>query len=213
MNLTSKLSLLVIIGILSAISILGCYFDFFLEETFLEDAKNRILYGFQRLSNDLNTVTEELKEGISFVRTDENFLASVELINDSQDKKHYNAILLDEEYYAWIQEGRGSLHGISFVTPKHIIPLKARAWLDLRARKEAGESIGSKDIKKHRNDVFRLFPALSPEPVGQVSAAIKEDLQNFLAAMDGEEIDLKAFGLGRWTRAEILENLATIYGI
>ncbi|XCN72885.1 MAG: EAL domain-containing protein [Candidatus Electrothrix aestuarii] len=96
-NLTGKLSLLVILGVLSAVGVLGCYFDSFLEETFLEDAKSRILYGFRRLSTDLETTTEELREGIFFVQTDENFLASVELINNYQDKKNYNAILLDEE--------------------------------------------------------------------------------------------------------------------
>ncbi|CAK8725807.1 Diguanylate cyclase (GGDEF) domain-containing protein [Candidatus Electrothrix aarhusensis] len=96
-NLTSKLSLLVVIGVLASVSVLGCYFDSFLEATFLEDAKSRILYGFQRLSTDLEEETEELKEGIFFVRNDENFLASVDLINNYQDKKHYNAILLDEE--------------------------------------------------------------------------------------------------------------------
>ncbi|CAK8712866.1 Diguanylate cyclase (GGDEF) domain-containing protein [Candidatus Electrothrix laxa] len=96
-NLTGKLSLLVVIGVLASVSVLGCYFDSFLEETFLEDAKSRISFGFQRLSTDLKTATEELKEGIFFVQTDENFLASVELINNYQDKNNYNAILLDEE--------------------------------------------------------------------------------------------------------------------
>ncbi|MCW5201508.1 diguanylate cyclase [Desulfobulbus sp. US4] len=96
-NLTGKLSLLVAIGVLASVSVLGCYFDSFLEETFLEDAKSRISFGFQRLSTDLKTATEELKEGIFFVRTDKNFLASIELLNNYQDKNNYNAILLDEE--------------------------------------------------------------------------------------------------------------------
>ncbi|MCI5165219.1 MAG: EAL domain-containing protein [Candidatus Electrothrix sp. GM3_4] len=96
-NLTSKLSLLVVLGVFASVSVLGCYFDSFLEATFLEDAKSRILYGFQRLSTDLEKETEELKEGIFFVKTDENFLASVELINNYQNKNNYNAILLDEE--------------------------------------------------------------------------------------------------------------------
>jgi diguanylate cyclase (GGDEF)-like protein len=96
-HLAGKLSLLVGIGVLASVSVLGCYFDSFLEETFLEDAKSRILYGFQRLYNDLETETEELKEGVFFVQNDENFLASVELVNNYQDKNNYNAILLDEE--------------------------------------------------------------------------------------------------------------------
>lgn len=96
-NLTGKLSLLVVLGVFSAVSVLGCYFDSFLRETFFEEAKSRILYGFQRLATDLKTTTEELKEGIFFIRTDEYFLASVELINNYQDKKNYNSALLDEE--------------------------------------------------------------------------------------------------------------------
>lgn len=31
-----------------------------------------------------------------------------------------------------------------------------KAWLDLSERKAAGEDIDSKNIKKHKNDVFRL---------------------------------------------------------
>ncbi|MCI5150202.1 MAG: hypothetical protein D3916_12585, partial [Candidatus Electrothrix sp. MAN1_4] len=96
-KLTDKLSLFAIFGVLVSVCILGWSFDSFLKETFLEDAKSKILYGFHRLSTDLETETEELKEGIFFVRTDEHFLASVELINNYQDKKNYNAILLDEE--------------------------------------------------------------------------------------------------------------------
>jgi hypothetical protein len=41
--------------------------------------------------------------------------------------------------------------------------LKARAWLDLTERKNNGVSIDEKDIKKHRNDVFRLLQILSPD--------------------------------------------------
>ncbi|MCI5179665.1 MAG: EAL domain-containing protein [Candidatus Electrothrix sp. AW3_4] len=103
-NLASKLSLLIVLGVLAAVSVLGCYFDSFLEETFLEDAKSRILYGFQRLASDLEKETEELKESISFVQNDESFLASVELINNYQDQNNYNAVLLDEEKKALTQQ-------------------------------------------------------------------------------------------------------------
>ena len=38
----------------------------------------------------------------------------------------------------------------------YLIPFKAKAWMDLTDRKEAGEHVDSKNIKKHKNDVFRL---------------------------------------------------------
>lgn len=38
----------------------------------------------------------------------------------------------------------------------YLIPFKAKAWMDLTDRKFAGEHVDSKNIKKHKNDVFRL---------------------------------------------------------
>ncbi len=37
-----------------------------------------------------------------------------------------------------------------------LIPFKAKAWLDLKERKLNGDQVDSKNIKKHKNDVFRL---------------------------------------------------------
>ncbi len=68
-----------------------------------------------------------------------------------------SAILLDNNYYRFLHGGKKDSDGLSFVGPEHLIPLKARAWLDLTRRKEQGDAIDSKDIKKHKNDVFRLY--------------------------------------------------------
>ena len=37
-----------------------------------------------------------------------------------------------------------------------LIPFKAKVWLDLKERKLNGDQVDSKNIKKHKNDVFRL---------------------------------------------------------
>lgn len=124
-----------------------------------------------------------------------------------------SAILLDEDYYDWIQKGKHLLRGVSVVDPQHIIPLKVRAWLDLSARKVSGEAIDSNKIKKHRNDVFRLFPVLTPEPITDVPGTIKEDMRNFISAMGDEKIDLPALGLGKRSKDDVLMNLTTIYGL
>nr|WP_288645696.1 transposase [uncultured Mediterraneibacter sp.] len=39
---------------------------------------------------------------------------------------------------------------------------KAKAWMDLTDRKAAGEHVDSKNIKKHKNDVFRLTELIDP---------------------------------------------------
>jgi diguanylate cyclase (GGDEF)-like protein len=96
-KLTSKLSFLIIFGITVSIGALGFYFDSFLKENFLEDATRRMLYGFYRIESDRTSIAQELAEGISFIKDDEHFLASIDLINNYQDKYNYNAVLLDEE--------------------------------------------------------------------------------------------------------------------
>jgi len=53
-----------------------------------------------------------------------------------------------------------------------LIPLKARAWLDLTARKASGDEVAENDIRKHRNDVFRLSVTLP----GNTSAALPNEL-------------------------------------
>ena len=46
-----------------------------------------------------------------------------------------SAILLDEAYYSWIQNGRVEVDGVPIAGAECIVPLKARAWLDLSEKK------------------------------------------------------------------------------
>jgi len=58
--------------------------------------------------------------------------------------------------------------------------------LDLTKRKNNGEKIDSKDIDKHRTDVFRLAATLDGEPGPAVGAGVSYDLREFLAAFPSE---------------------------
>lgn len=93
-----------------------------------------------------------------------------------------SAILLDDDYYGLILEHRRQDEGLPFVTPEGLIPLKARAWIDMTERQKKGEKIDSKDIQKHRTDVFRLGATLSGESTTRLAQAIEQDLKKFLAA-------------------------------
>ena len=46
-----------------------------------------------------------------------------------------SAILLNDAYYAFLHSGKRTIEDIPIVGPEHLIPLKARAWLDLTGRK------------------------------------------------------------------------------
>ena len=71
--------------------------------------------------------------------------------------------------------------GIMAANAAALIPFKARAWLDLAARREAGERIKEEDIRKHRNDVFSLVTTLPGEPGEPLPQDVATDLVAFLA--------------------------------
>jgi hypothetical protein len=67
-----------------------------------------------------------------------------------------SAILLNDDYYEFLKQGRIRISDVTILDAPYMIPFKAKAWIDLSDRKAAGESVDSKNIRKHKNDVFRL---------------------------------------------------------
>lgn len=125
-----------------------------------------------------------------------------------------SAILLDDDYYEFIHAGKQEIDGLPVVGPTHLIPLKAKAWLDLTKRREAGEAIDEKDIKKHKNDVFRLYRIIDPKQSIGLPSSIEEDLREFFNVMAEEQsVDLKNLGLRSMSLVEVLGNLRSIYGL
>ena len=94
-----------------------------------------------------------------------------------------------------------------------LIPFKARAFLDLSARKEAGERVDSKDVKKHRNDVFRVLQLLQTGTVHPLPDAIRADMQAFLAVVAADDaFEPNAFGV-KMSAADALARLTAAYGL
>jgi hypothetical protein len=128
-----------------------------------------------------------------------------------EDASSLSAILLDNDYYGFIRSGRQEIDGIPMVGVPQLIALKARAWLDLTERAKRGEQMDSKTIKKHKNDVFRLYQILDPASDPTVPEAIKKDMHEFISRMQAEDIDLKSLGLRTGTRDGILTEIAKVY--
>jgi hypothetical protein len=124
-----------------------------------------------------------------------------------------SAILLDNDYYAFIREGSIEIDGVATVGAARLIALKAPAWLDLTEREKRGEQIDSKTIKKHKNDVFRLYQILYPASDPEAPAAVRKDIREFISRMRGEDVDLKALGIRAGTRDGILAEIANAYGL
>ncbi|OGV67281.1 MAG: hypothetical protein A3K19_30170 [Lentisphaerae bacterium RIFOXYB12_FULL_65_16] len=98
-----------------------------------------------------------------------------------EDVSSLSAILLEEDYYRHVVASRITVSGVPIVPARCLIPLKARAWLDLTGRRQRGDrTVRSDDIRKHRNDVFRLLLALVPTERFVLPPALQHDLQRFL---------------------------------
>lgn len=124
-----------------------------------------------------------------------------------------SAILLDDDYYQCIQNGKAVIDSVPVLSAEFILPFKAKAWLDLSQRKNAGENVDSKAIKKHRNDVFRLSVLLAPTQRVDVTESIQQDVAKFLSAMAAEDgLNLKSFGIASGV-GEVLANLRNIYQV
>ena len=72
------------------------------------------------------------------------------------DISSLSAILLNESYYQLLKSGVTMVDEVLVLNITCLIPFKAKAYLDLKDRKLNGEHVDSKDIRKHKNDVFRL---------------------------------------------------------
>lgn len=121
-----------------------------------------------------------------------------------------SAILLDDEYYAFLKSGRQVLNGISILAPTHLLAFKARAYADLMKRKKSGWHVNEGDLKKHKNDVFRLAQLLTGQEKVECGNQVREDIVTFFALIQNEIIDMKALGLPA-TQEQVCELIMGIY--
>lgn len=127
------------------------------------------------------------------------------------DISSLSAILLDDEYYDFLKKGKTTISGITVLNAAYLIPFKAKAWLDLNDRKNAGEHVDSKNIRKHKNDVFRLTELIDPDETITVPTGVLADLREFIRRMSEETVDIKQLGIAGKTKDQILSELSEIY--
>lgn len=128
-----------------------------------------------------------------------------------EDIVSLSAILLDEGYYEAMQAAKRQVDGVTVIDETLLIPFKARAFLDFTTRAEAGEKIDSKNIKKHRNDVFRLVQLLPKDASIELADSIRDDLRKFLELAQADAtLDPKAFDVPL-TRDEAVALLRSAY--
>lgn len=162
-------------------------------------------------SKDYPYMIELFSRNPEFITLDEDAQLTPLPIDESISS--LSAILLNEAYYELLKSGQVNIDGISVLKETCLIPFKAKAWLDLSERKANGESVDSKNIKKHKNDVFRLAQLITADTRQMLSSEIATDMRLFLTEMRNEDIDMKALGIRGKSKGEMLELLLQCYGI
>ena len=74
------------------------------------------------------------------------------------------------------------------------------------------KKIDSKDIRKHKNDIIRLYVLLTPNIRVNLPKTIKEDMSIFLKELEKEDIDFKQFNM-RITKENLIKMISDIYDI
>ncbi len=133
-------------------------------------------------------------------------------IHISEDLSSLSAILLDEEYYSFLKSGLALIDGVHVLNYTHIIPFKAKAWLDLTQRKNNGEGIDSKKIDKHKRDIFRLSQLITGNDNVELPEEIYSDMTRFIDSMATEVVDLKSMKI-QSSKTAIIETLKRVYSI
>lgn len=109
-----------------------------------------------------------------------------------------SVILLDDDYYKALLDGKVVRSGLSVLRPESIILFKAKAYLDLMERKKAGGTVDSSDIKKHKKDILRIASELMLEKAIGLPVSVNEDIHMFIDSLEQDPFDqnsLKMYGL------------------
>lgn len=123
-----------------------------------------------------------------------------------------SAILLDDEYYKVLIDGKVVRNGLSVLRPEYIILFKAKAYMDLKMRKALGEKVDSRDIKKHKKDILRITAELMLEKIEDLLEIVNTDIHSFINSLEKEPFEkdsLKEYGL---ENEDVVNLLKQIFG-
>jgi len=95
-----------------------------------------------------------------------------------------SVILMDADYYEFVIEHRTLVDDVPAIPAQCLIPLKAKAFLNLTSKRKADKkSVQMRHVKKHRNDVFLLLLTLTPDERVDLPDSIRRDMKAFLDEM------------------------------
>ncbi len=131
----------------------------------------------------------------------------------SEEVSSLSAIILDNDYYQLMLDGRRTLDGISVLDTAYLILFKAKAWIDLARRKQSGMHVNDRDLRKHKNDVFRLFSIVDPATRITLPERVGDEMRGFINAMMDLDADMEKLGMSGFSKNDIMNELYVIFGL
>ena len=117
----------------------------------------------------------------------------------ADDISSLSAILLNDDYYQFLLNGKKLMDGITLLDEVHLIPFKAKAWCELHDRQLEGEESLSKQIKKHKKDIAVLLSVITPSKTINLTGMVLQDMIRFEKEMEKEEINEMTTGVCNMT--------------
>lgn len=105
--------------------------------------------------------------------------AHIEPISVGEDLSSLSVILMDDNYYAFTIEHSRNIDDIHVASPEALICLKAKAYTEMLDRKAEGKLVDSRDIEKHKKDIFRLIAMLPQDSHFTLPEKMKNDMNDF----------------------------------
>lgn len=132
------------------------------------------------------------------------------------DLSSLSAILVDDEYYKYMIEHSTFENGLHRANIEALVCLKAKAYLEIRERIENGSKEDSKQLKKHKADVFRLLVLLTQESEFELPKIIQTDINQFSAFTESDLPDkaiFKEMGVGNIDPIKVLEQFKKAFKV
>jgi hypothetical protein len=122
-----------------------------------------------------------------------------------------SAILLNNVYYKALLNSKKIIDGYSVMEIETVILFKIKAWIDMKEKLNNGEHVDSRNIKKHKNDIFRLLVNVFPSSKVEIDEEIAADIRNFIEMIVDDRPDLKNLGIKSASLDEMLDLLKNVY--
>ena len=128
----------------------------------------------------------------------------------SDEISSLSAIMLDDDYYRLMLEGRRIVDGIPVLGTEYLILFKMKAWLDLQQKKAQGIHVNDRDLNKHKNDVFRLYDISDEKARIAIPPVVMMEVEQFISEMTPEVIKLEDLKL-EYTLEEAKDTLGKMF--